>query len=590
MQDSWRSLLRPIARAAWLYLGLIALRELVRLGGNYSMSATFRFLDFSKAHDSPWIWLAFMGGLALYFEIGLRINGAALWHMTARINAPLYKHMRLTALRKFLSLPVAWHQRHNSAVLVAEVNSGVDRVQEIVDATGWELLPLVVATLLSIGPLIWFSPLSALIIAAAGSIFIFLNYRIYLKTEPYRTARCDCQREDWMLSTEYVRGLPAVLMANHSARARREYEDVQDRLAFNTIEEYRYEVFRHGRWRDRVIAWTHVALIGVWLHQLRAQSLTMVDCIYLWRICEDLLVYMEGYSAFFEQVVSNTESVRRYLHFLEEPTPPENPRRDVPAPGEIRIDLLDVSFRYHEESRCLDNISASFAPGEIVAIEGATGSGKSTLAKLLCALLEPSRGEILFNGHSVRDWWSPSQIRSLVSYVPQLNEVNIFARSIADNIRFAAPDTSMEQVIEAAVLAGIHEDVASLPEGYDTVVGESGCTLSGGQIQRLAIARELLKDAPVLILDEPAGAQDVLTESRIFEAILPRLAHKTVILISHRMNPVRSLAGRVLLLEDGRIVESGSPDSLMRARGRYFQMIEKAAAETLSGNLSGCVS
>jgi ABC-type multidrug transport system fused ATPase/permease subunit len=590
MQDSWRSLLRPIARAAWLYLGLIALRELVRLGGNYSMSATFRFLDFSKAHDGPWIWLAFLGGLALYFEIGLRINGAALWHMTTRINAPLYKHMRLAALRKFLSLPVAWHQRHNSAVLVAEVNSGVDRVQEIVDATGWELLPLVVATVLSIGPLIWFSPLSALIIAAAGAIFILLNYRIYLKTEPYRTARCDCQREDWKLSTEYVRGLPAVLMANHSARARREYEEVQDRLAFNTVEEYRYEVFRHGRWRDRVIAWTHVALIGVWLHQLRAQSLTMVDCIYLWRICEDLLVYMEGYSAFFEQVVSNTESVRRYLHFLQEPAPPEDSRRDAPPAGAIRIDLLDVSFRYQEESRCLDNISESFAPGEIVAIVGATGSGKSTLAKLLCALLEPSRGDILFNGHSVRDWWSPSQVRSLVSYVPQLNEVNIFARSIADNIRFAAPHASIEQVIEAAILAGIHDEVMNLPDGYDTVVGESGCTLSGGQIQRLAIARELLKDAPVLILDEPASAQDVLTESRIFEAILPRLAHKTVILISHRMNPVRSLAGRVLLLEDGRVVESGSPDALLRARGRYFQMVEKASAETLSGNLSDCVS
>ena len=568
-------LLRPVARAIWLYLGLIALRELVRLGGNYSMSATFRFLDFLNGHGSAWYWVAFLGGLALYFEIAVRINGAALWHMTTRVNAPLYKHMRTSAFGKFLALPVEWHQRHNSAVLVGDVNSGIDRVHEIVDATGWELVPLVAATVLSAVPLIWLSPLSALVIAIGGTAFVLLNYRIYIQTEPYRVARCDWQREDWKLSTEYVRGLPAVLMANRTAYAHKEYGHVQDQLALNTIAEYRYEVFRHGRWRDRLIAWTHVALIGIWLHQLRAQTLTMVDCVYLWRICEDLLVYMEGYSAFFEQVVSNTESVKRYLHFLGEPVAPRSAHpaaAAAPVLDAVRIDLRGVSFHYHGQARCLEGVDASIAPGEIVAVVGTTGSGKSTLAKLICGLFEPNEGDILFNGRSIRDWWSPAQVRSLVSYVPQMNEVSVFARSIADNIRFAVPDASMEKVVEAATAAGIHEDVMRLPEQYETLVGESGCTLSGGQIQRLLIARELLKDAPVLILDEPASAQDVLTERRIFESILPRLAGKTVIVISHRLSPVRALAHRILVMEDGRIVEAGAPDDLMRVRGRYFQM------------------
>ncbi len=592
LKKSWTLLLRPVGRAIWLYVGLIALRELVRLGGNYSMSATFRFLDFLKGNNSAWYWVAFLGGLALYFEVSLRINGAALWHMTTRINAPLYRHMRTSALRKFLALPIAWHQRHNSAVLVGEVNSGIDRAQEIVDATGWELVPLVTATVVSIGPLIWLSPLSTLVIAISGALFVLLNYRIYLKTESYRIARCDWQREDWKLSTEYVRGLPAVLMANRVECAQKEYEHVQDQLAFNMVEEYRYEVFRHGRWRDRVISWTHVALIGIWLHQLRAHSLSMVDCVYLWRVCEDLLVYMEGYSAFFEQVVSNTESVKRYLRFLGEPVPPGSARADagiLPGPGALRIDLRDVSFHYDGQPKCLESISASILPGEIVGIVGTTGSGKSTLAKLICGLFEPSRGDILFDGRSIRDWWSPAQVRSLVSYVPQLNEVSVFARSIADNIRFAVPAAPLEKVIEAATIAGIHDDVVKLPEQYDTVVGESGCTLSGGQLQRLLIARELLKDAPILILDEPASAQDVLTERRIFRSMLPRLLGKTVIVISHRLSPVRTLANRILVMEEGRVVESGAPENLIRARGRYFQMVTGGRGKRLRGSLSGCV-
>ena len=179
MKRTLTLLLRPISRAVWWYLGLIVLRETIRLGGNYSMSATFRFLDFTRSNNSAWWWVLFLGGLACYFEAALRINGAALWHMTTRINTPLVKHMRVGALRKFLALPVAWHQRHNSAVLVGEVNSGIDRVQEIVDATGWELVPLVAATLLSLAPLIWLSPLSALVIAAGSAAFIVLNYRIY---------------------------------------------------------------------------------------------------------------------------------------------------------------------------------------------------------------------------------------------------------------------------------------------------------------------------------------------------------------------------------------------------------------------------
>lgn len=562
-------------------------RELVRIAGGYSLSATLRFLDFSKSHTSLWYEAAFLGGLALYFEVALRLNGATLWHVTTRINVPLYRRMRNGAFGRFLQLPLRWHQMHNSAALLGEVNNGIDRVHDIIDTTGWELLPLVIATVLTLAPLLWFSPLSTLVLIVAGVVFVGLNYRLYVRTEACRVARCDFQRADWQVSSEYVRGLPAVLMANRADYAQREYESIQDRIAETTIEEYRFEVFRYGRWRERVAAWAHVALIAIWLHQLRMQSLTVVDCIYLWRISEDLLVYMEGYSGFFEQFVGNLEPVKRYFGFLDEAVNArcgasvEPPRR-----GGIGIDLREISFRYDQSVPCLEGLNASILPGEIVAIVGTTGCGKSTLAKVICGLLEPSAGDFLIDGRSARTWWVPDQVHSLIGYAAQLNEADFFARSIADNIRFAAPDAPMDKVIDASRAAGLHEDILRLPGQYTSVLGESGCTLSGGQLQRLLIARELLKDAPVLILDESLSAQDVVTEERILRGLMPRLAGKTLIIISHRLSAVRGLVDRVLVMEGGRIVECGPPADLLRAHGRYFELADSPGPLGIDSALS----
>ncbi|MBZ5583040.1 MAG: ATP-binding cassette domain-containing protein [Acidobacteriia bacterium] len=458
-----------------------------------------------------------------------------------------------------------------------------------------------IATVLTVGPILWFSPFSMLVMAVTGVLFVGLNYRLYISTEPYRVARCDWQREDWQVSSDYVRGLPAVLMANRTAFAQREYEAIQDRIAASTVEEYRCEVFRYGRWRERVVACAHVALIAIWLHQLRSHSLTVVDCIYVWRISEDLLVYLEGYSGFFEQFLGNLEPVKRYFSFLDE-TADEKRSEPAPAvrpePASIRIDLQEIAFRYDDRTPCLEGLSATIMPGEVVAIVGTTGCGKSTLAKVICGLLEPASGEVLIGGRSARTWWSPAQVRSLIAYVAQLNEADFFARSIADNIRFSVPDAPMEKVIDAARAAGLHDDILKLPEQYQGVLGEGGCTLSGGQLQRLLIARELLKDAAVFILDEPMTAQDVVTEEQIVRTIAPRLAGKTVIVISHRLSAVRGLVDRILVMDEGRIVESGSPRALLRVRGRYFQLArarrdrrggagvqELGAASALSHNL-----
>lgn len=588
MRRHWESLLRPVARAVWWYIGLIVMRELVRIAGGYSLSATLRFLDFSKTHSSLWYEAAFLAGLALYFEIALRLNGATLWHVTTRINVPLYGRMRNGAFGRFLDLPLRWHQKHNSAALLGEVNNGIDRVHDIIDTTGWELLPLVIATVLSLAPLLWFSPLSTLVHVLAGLVFVSLNYRLYVKTEACRVARCDFQRADWQVSSEYVRGLPAVLMANRTGYAQQEYGAIQDRIADSTIEEYRFEVFRYGRWRERVVAWTHVALIAIWLHQLRAQSLSVVDCIYLWRISEDLLVYMEGYSGFFEQFVGNLEPVKRYFGFLDEPV---NVRRGQPAvpllaPASLGIDLREITFRYDERVPCLEGVSANILPGEIVAIVGTTGGGKSTLAKVICGLLEPASGDVLIDGRSARTWWSPKQVHSLIGYVAQLNEADFFERSIADNIRFVEPDAPMERVIEASRAAGLHDDILKLPDQYRSVLGESGSTLSGGQLQRLLLARELLKDAPIFIFDEPLSAQDVVTEERILRGLMPRLTGKTLIVISHRLSAVRALVDRVMVMEGGRIVESGAPDDLLRAHGRFFELSDSTETLGIHSGLS----
>ena len=233
--------------------------------------------------------------------------------------------------------------------------------------------------------------------------------------------------------------------------------------------------------------------------------------------------------------------------------------------GEIRFE--DVTFSYEEdEGPVLANVSFTASPGETIAIVGETGSGKSSLTRLVNRVFDVDSGRVLIDGVDVRDW-NLDALRSRISTIEQ--DVTLFSRSIAENIGFGlGPDVDRTMIVQAAKDAQAHEFIVELEQGYDTVIGERGVTLSGGQRQRLAIARALITEPRILILDDSTSAIDSATEDRIQTAIRRVLEGRTTLLITHRLSQIRH-ADRVLLIRGGRLVASGSHDELLTTSPLY---------------------
>jgi ATP-binding cassette subfamily B protein len=253
------------------------------------------------------------------------------------------------------------------------------------------------------------------------------------------------------------------------------------------------------------------------------------------------------------------------------------------APGAITLDAVkgaltfeNVSFSYGDESPTLSNIELDIAPGESVAVVGPSGAGKSTLAALTLRLYDPSAGRILLDGHDFRDI-KLKTLRQHIAVVSQ--ETYLFHATIADNLRYARPEATQAELEQAARAAQIHDFIASLPAGYETLVGERGYRLSGGERQRIAIARAILADPKILILDEATSALDSTNERLIQAALEPLLEGRTSLIIAHRLSTIQR-ANRIVSIDQGRIVEIGNHRTLLERRGLYARLYEQQMSGT----------
>ena len=235
-----------------------------------------------------------------------------------------------------------------------------------------------------------------------------------------------------------------------------------------------------------------------------------------------------------------------------------------------RLDFHDVSFKYTDGQRVLKNVSLTIEPGQMLGLVGQTGSGKSTLVSLVCRFYDPTKGYITLDNMDLMDIKARS-LRVHIGIV--LQETFLFAGTLQENIAYGKPGASFEEIIRAAKAANAHDFIMNLPDGYDSEVGERGVGLSGGEKQRISIARAILKDPAILILDEATSAVDTATEQSIQEAMDRLVKGRTTIAIAHRLSTLRN-ADRLLVMDNGEVIEDGTHNELMEKDGVYANLVK----------------
>lgn len=371
-------------------------------------------------------------------------------------------------------------------------------------------------------------------------------------------------------SVEYVRGMSVVKAFNQTASS---FKKLQEAISGYTEWVLKFSL----GWQNCMPAFTTIInniylilvpvgiLIGSNTSNFKEFSMKFIFYLLFVPAIAGVLNKIMYISESFMQIDGN---VARMDEILNIPEMPETANPQKPQGEDVVFDHVSFTYTGNNEEKALENVSFAAKQGQITAIVGPSGGGKSTIANLISRFWDVTDGKITIGGVDLRDMAQNDLMRQ-VSFVFQ--DIFLFKQSILDNIRMGNRNATEEQVIAAAKAAQCHEFISKLPEGYHTVVGTKGVHLSGGERQRIAIARAIIKDSPIIVLDEATAFSDPENEYLIQKAFEKLMQNKTVIIIAHRLSTIRN-ADKIIVMEKGQIVESGKHDDLVATGGRYFQM------------------
>ncbi|HEX2225439.1 MAG TPA: ABC transporter ATP-binding protein [Thermoanaerobaculia bacterium] len=521
----------------------------------------------------PWSMAVVLSGLSVaifFFESLFQwMYQAGFMKLAQRVQHDL----RLDAYNRIQSREVAFFEEHRLGEILSMLNDDVNQLERFLNTGFNELVQL------------------AVLFAFAGTVMVSISWELSLVgMAPIPLILWGSLAYQRRISPRYgavretVGGLASRLENNiagiHVIKSftAEAFETERVRLASEAYRQANFQAIRLAAVYTPlirmaiVIGFAGVLLVGSYWVLNGAGIVTVGELVLFAMMTERLLWPLVRLGTTLDDYERAKASARRTFGLLD--TPPAILDPAVPEPlsrarGEVAFE--DVEFRYargQSSEPVLQGVSFRIAPGETLGIAGPTGAGKSTLIKLLLRFYDVTGGAVRLDGHDVRHL-TLDDLRRNIGLVSQ--DVYLFHGTIRENIAYTTREVPLDEVVRAARLAQLHEFVESLPQGYDTLVGERGVKLSGGQRQRLSIARAILKDAPVLILDEATSSVDTETERAIQQALRTLTAGRTALIIAHRLSTIRH-ADRILVLRDGRVAEEGRHDDLIARGGTYADL------------------
>jgi ATP-binding cassette subfamily B protein len=489
----------------------------------------------------------------------------------ARVTQSAVRTLALKTFRHLHSLSLRFHLDRRTGAVTREIDHGIRGLSSLVSFTLYSIVPTLVEIGLVFGYLLSHYERSfALIVAVSLTLYItytltVTNWRTKFRRQVNELdAKASSRALDSLLNFETVK-----YFNNEDYEAQRYDTTLAEQERVAILSQQSLNVLNSGQQVIIAVGLTLMlwrAAVGVASGQMSIGDLVLVNAFML-----QMYVPLNFLGVIYRELRQALADVERMFRLLEEQReiadrPGAGPLILPPASPELRFER--VNFGYDARRQVLFDVDFTIAPGTTCAVVGATGAGKSTLARLLFRFYEVQSGRVLIDGQDVQDVTQQS-LRAAIGIVPQ--DTVLFNDTIEYNIAYGRPGASHAEVVAAARMAHVHDFIESLPDGYGTMVGERGLKLSGGEKQRVAIARTLLKNPPILVLDEATSALDSRTERVIQSELAEVAANRTTLVIAHRLSTIVD-AEQIIVMDRGRIVERGTHGQLLAREGQYARL------------------